>query len=66
MIQASMNDTNNDERVADSARFTSMIDEHRKRCQERNCVNWKCDGARHFNIAGDHWGDGWEELIFDD
>lgn len=47
------------ERIRRSAEFIRKVDEQRKRCSERNCVNWKCDGTRHFNMAGEKWGEGW-------
>jgi hypothetical protein len=46
-------------RIDHAAQFTKRVDEHRKRCSERDCVNWKCDGTRHRNLAGKKWGNGW-------
>lgn len=48
-----------EERVRHAAKVTRMIDEHKKRCPEGDCVNWKCDGTRHFNYKGHRWGKGW-------
>ena len=46
-------------RIDHAAAFSRMVDEHRKRCDEGDCVNWKCDGTRHRNYKGEKWGDGW-------
>lgn len=49
------------DRIAAAARFSRMVDEHRKNCSEKDCVNRKCDGTRHRNFKGEKWGDGWEQ-----
>lgn len=49
-------------RIAGAAKFSRiMVDEHRKVCGEKDCVNWKCGGTRHRNMRGEKWGSGWAE-----
>lgn len=50
------------DRIDQAAAFSRMVDEHRKACDHFRCVNWKCDGTRHFDHDFEKWGTGWAEV----